>query len=237
MSKKQVSRKNLLQSIANAKGAQAATKATKEFKVDKKHVAMLATKIVGHVKHHHSGLRDLLMPLCGERPETLEALKEAIDKDLKDWLKDEGRNINAQSVYNMRSDIVAALRAFQKYAGEAEAKRASFDKTLKGATSYHTFIKECRRFTKGKRGSNNDQRNTLQPDERRVHGTWKNHKQDAMKKAKDWLRFAPTDSLLSLIDFANDLVVARKKGNVTKMDGLAKAIKMEEQRKAERKAA
>lgn len=230
---KKQSLENLRKSMA-AKVAHASVETQEpEFKVSVSHVKKIAAPIIAHVKSAHVGLRDVLIKLLGEHPLTLEATLKQVKDELGDWLKEQGRKLNPQSVYNMQSDITAAIRAFQKYAALDKAAAKKWESNMPG--SYHAFISYCRKMNrKGKAGK--AKRGALKPEERRIVSQWKNHKAEAMAKAKDLIRFADTDSIRNLIEFAETLIEARKKGNVLRMDGFIKAQQQQEQAKQKKAA-
>jgi hypothetical protein len=177
------------------------------FKPDMKHVKALAHTVMEQVKHAHKGVRDIIVTWKGERPETLEALKDQIKAECKVWLKAEGRNINPQSVYNYQSDLIAAANGYMAYAGMSDKKRKAFDKKHGEASGYHALIKFLRDTKRGKSNT---------PDvpsaAKKIKSGWKNHAKEQAKKAKDLLRYAPTEFLLQVQDFVADLITARKKG-------------------------
>jgi hypothetical protein len=185
--------------------------AAPEFKVDMKHVSALVKPLISAIQHAHVGVRDVLVMWLGERPETLDKVKEQVRADMKAWLKDEGRNVNPQSVYNMQSDIMAVCNAYSRYAGFDAKRQATFKKHHSEASSYHTLVKLCRDTVKGKKGEQVAPEKALV---KRIKSGWKNHQKDMAKKTKDMLRYAPTDALLSLSDFIEGLIKARKTGAV-----------------------
>lgn len=191
-------------------------KTSSAFKVNVKHVKQMAHRVIDAIKHAGDTVKAEILSWKGERPETLEALKEAIAIEGKAWLKDEKRTLNPQSVYNYISDAKAACNAFAKYAGMSDSKRKSFDKELAQHGNYIALIKFCRDTVRGRKSGKSDAENTSAAAKRLKSG-WKNKPRDLMKKTKDMLRYAPTDNLLSLIDFAEAIIKARKQGNVERM--------------------
>jgi hypothetical protein len=187
------------------KGVEGATIAS-VFKVDKKHVTALVRPVMEAARHAHDGVRSKIVAWKGERPETLEAAKEEIKAQCKVWLKDEGRRIIPQSVYNVQSELIGCLNGYISYAGMTDAKRKHFDKEHAERTSYHSLVKFLRETKRNKRV-------TPKPNaaSERIKSGWKNHKGEQMKKAKDMLRYAPTEQLMALVEFAESLIKARTK--------------------------
>lgn len=228
-----------LRAVSASHSRKAATQQEEKvtFKVNIKHVKALVQPIVAHVQHAHKGLRDMLLPLKGERPETLEAVKEEFDEQISAWLKSEHRNINKQSVYNMRSDIMAAIGCYAKYAGMTKEQQHKYNKSEKAASTYHAYIALCRKVKRGKTSKAETKRGALSAAERLIAGAWKRKKGEAMERARNYLRFAPTENLMALVDFAESLIAARKKGNVLRIDGYMKAQAAEQQQVKAKKAA
>lgn len=177
------------------------------FKVSAKHVTALVTEAVKFLRHAHTGIRDIIVTWKGERPETLDAMKEEIKKQCKAWLKDEGRGINPQSIYNYQSDLIACCNGYAVYAGMNDKERRKFDEKHAQATTINSLVKFLRDV---KRGGKVERPESTPA--KRMKSAWKNHATDQYKKTKDMLRYAPTDYLLKAQDFIAELIEARKKG-------------------------
>ncbi len=201
----------LRKNIAAKLAANTETSAPK-FVVDKKKVHSIGGRIVESVKHAHEGVRAELVKLKGERPETLEAIKDDISARIKAWLKEEGKRISTQAIYNVGSELKAACNGYMAYAGMSAAKRKLFDQKHAKITGYHQLIKFLRDTKRGKAKTPDVNQAVA-----RIKSGWKNRKGEMMKQAKNLLRYSPTEALLNLIDFAEALVKARKQGNVEKM--------------------
>lgn len=202
---------------SKAKKVSSNTQAATVFKPDLKRVKSMAHSAIEKIKSAGVVMRDIILEWKGERPETLEAMKEAIKLECKVWLKDEGKKINPQSIYNYQSDLVAACNGWQVYAGMTDAKRKAFDQKEKEMTGYHSLVTFLRNTKKGKTTDR-----PVPNAAKKMKSAWKNHAKEQMKKAKDMLRYAPTENLLALQDFTAELIAARKKGgeegaNVRKM--------------------
>lgn len=220
MAKSQKQQKKARSKSLNALRAQmgkdlaANTAKAEGFKVNVKHVHVLASKVIEAAKHAHEGIRLQIITWKGERPETLDALKEDIRKACKAWLKEEGKRISPQAIYNLQSELIGACNGYIAYAGMSDSKRKAFDKHHAERTSYHSLIKFLRDTKRGKRTTPDVNQHVA-----RIKSGWKNRSKEMLKQAKDLLRYSPTDALLNLIDFAEALVKARKQGNVEKMQG------------------
>lgn len=203
-----------------SKAVQAALNVADEkqgFKVDMKYVKTSAHAVVKMARDHGKTMRDKITEWKGERPETLDAMKKQVEAECKAWLKDEGKNVVAQVVYNIQSELIGCLNGYIVYAGMTDAKRAAFDKKHAEATSYVRLVKFLRDTKRGK------QNRVVDPAGKRLLSLHKNHKKEYQAKLKDMIRYAGTDTILMAIDFAEALIEARKKGNVLRMDAFAKA--------------
>lgn len=205
--KKALEAKQAKQAVRNALASKKGAKAVEAFKVDSKHVKKLVTAAIDEIKRSHKGIRDVIVTWKGERPETLEAMKEEIKVQCKAWLKSDGRTIHPQSVYNYQSDLIACCNGYIAYAGMSDAAAKKFDQHHAECTRINQLVKFLRDTKRGKKNARPEP--TIK---KRMVSAWKNHANETYKKTADMVRYAPTEKLLKLQDFIADLIEARKKG-------------------------